>query len=71
MLRREIWRSTADLKKILMWVLAGIACVLFATRIAVRLSLFRSLFVDDGFACLALVILLAHDIVTTVMSPGM
>lgn len=54
-----------------MWVLGGIATTLFFARIAVRLSFFRRLFVDDGFALLALLILIAHGVVTTLMAPAM
>lgn len=52
-------------------MLAGVACLLFGARIAIRLTLFKTIFVDDGFAFLALAILIANSVVTTVMAPPM
>ncbi len=53
------------------WVLVGITCLFFAARLFVRLTIFRRLFVDDGFALLAFAILVANSVVTTAMAPPM
>ena len=43
----------------------------YAARLYVRLSVFGHLYVDDGFATLAVVLLIANTIVTTIMAPPM
>jgi hypothetical protein len=56
---------------VVVWSLFGFAAMFFFLRIGVRLKYSKSLFYDDGFACFALVCLLAHAIVLTTMASDM
>ncbi|KAK0258033.1 hypothetical protein LTR91_005757 [Friedmanniomyces endolithicus] len=53
------------------WVLVAIALVFVLARIGTRLYVFRRLHMDDGFAILALVVLIANGAVMTAMAPAM
>jgi hypothetical protein len=53
------------------WSLFGIAAIFFFLRIGVRLRYSKTLYWDDGFACFAIICLLAHVVVFTVMAPDM
>jgi hypothetical protein len=53
------------------WSLFGLAALFFFLRIGVRLKYSRTLFYDDAFACFAMIFLLAHAIVVTIMAPDM
>ncbi|KAK1815647.1 hypothetical protein LTR12_009924 [Friedmanniomyces endolithicus] len=53
------------------WVLAAIALIFVLARIGTRLYVFRRIYLDDGFAILALVVLIANGAVMTAMAPAM
>ncbi|KAK0251910.1 hypothetical protein LTR91_006460 [Friedmanniomyces endolithicus] len=53
------------------WVLAAIALIFVLARIGTRLYVFRRIHMDDGFAILALVVLIANGAVMTAMAPSM
>lgn len=49
------------------WALSGIALGFLAARLAIRLKIYGRLMVDDGLVILAMVCLLATDIINTTM----
>lgn len=53
------------------WTLFAIATLCFVARIAVRIKFSSRLFIDDGFAFLAIILLLAHAILITTMLHSM
>jgi hypothetical protein len=53
------------------WFLFGIAFIFFVSRIAVRFKTSNRLFLDDGFALLAILCLCANGVVVTMMLPTM
>jgi hypothetical protein len=53
------------------WFLFGIAFLFFVSRIAVRFKTSNRLFLDDGFALLAILCLCANGVIVTVMLPTM
>lgn len=53
------------------WALFGVALIFYCARIAVRLRIWRRLYIDDAWGTLALVLLLAMSVVFTLACPPM
>lgn len=61
--------KSTDIPKAVIWSLCGFCILLVSARLAIHLKFSRRLWIDDAFTVLALFILIANTIVTTLMAP--
>lgn len=68
---KRVWTTPTVLttSQTIIWTLSGIAFAFLAARLVIRLKVYGRLFVDDGLVILAIICLLATDVVDTTMLP--
>ena len=65
---RKTSSTVLTVTKAIVWALTGLACVFYASRMAIRWRVFKRFMLDDAFVTLAILILLAVSIVLSVES---